>query len=91
MKRNRVLLAYDIGQPRLQAQVRKKISHEASSQQLSAYECYLNKQEQKALLLQLAPLITEESLLACQIDNRRKTYYLGQAKPALDEHCLVID
>ena len=29
MKRNRVLLAYDIGQPRLQAQVRKKISHEA--------------------------------------------------------------
>jgi CRISPR-associated endoribonuclease Cas2 len=92
MNRLRVLLAYDIGQPRLQAQARKQIRNEASGYQLSAYECYLNQKERQQLMAQLQPLITEDdSLIACALDSTRPSYYLGQAQPPADKACHIID
>jgi CRISPR-associated endoribonuclease Cas2 len=92
MNRQLVLLAYDIGQPRLQAQVRKQIRNEASGYQLSAYACYLNQEERRQLLTQLQPLITEDdSLIACTLDSTRPIYYLGQAKPPADKACCIIE
>lgn len=92
MQRQPVLLAYDIGQPRLQAQVRKKIREQASSSQLSAYECFLSRDERQQLLTQLSDLIPEDaSLIACPLDSTRTAYYLGQAQPPTDPNCCVID
>lgn len=92
MKRQQVLLAYDIGQPRQQAQVRKHIRQQASSHQLSAYECSLNALEHDALLTEITHLITEDtSLLACKLDSRRTTYYLGQGQPPPDANLFLIN
>lgn len=92
MKRHQVLLAYDIGQRRQQAQVRKHIRQQASSHQLSAYECALNSLEKDALLADITHFITEDAaLLACKLDNRRTTYYLGQGQPPPDANLFLID
>lgn len=92
MNRQLILLAYDIGQPRLQAQVRKQIRNEASGYQLSAYECFLDQEERQQLLARLQPLIIEDNcLIACTLDSTRPVYYLGQAQPPADKDCYIIN
>ncbi|MBE0508232.1 MAG: CRISPR-associated endonuclease Cas2 [Marinospirillum sp.] len=90
-KRGLYFLAYDLGIPRLQRQARKHLRHQASGQQLSAFECYLTGVEKGALVQALQQQTPQsESLFCIRLDSQREPIYLGQAQPPLDEDLVLV-
>lgn len=90
-KRGLYFFAYDLGVPHLQRQAREQLRQVASGQQLSAFECYLTHLERKDLLKAMQEITpSSESLICIRLDRQRKTYYLGQAQPPLDEGTVLV-
>ena len=92
MRKQSVIVAYDISSNKTRTKVRKLLREWSFDNQKSVYECRLSEKDAEELFLQLSELLnhTTDRLLMAWLNNRRKIIVSGKGCHRLDKKALII-